>query len=74
MQEMDYFFKNTFYRSILSKLIDNFKSEIKENYGHMDRNHYYDLIDEETPSLSLKAKKMALKGKKNIPTYCIKYL
>ena len=76
MQEMDYFFKNTCYRSILSKLIDNFKLEIKKNYDNTDLNHNNDLISEETPSLSLKAKKMALKGKikKFIPDYCIKYL
>lgn len=76
MQEMDYFFKNTCYRSIMSKLVDNFKSEIRDNYGHMNSKEYYELIDDEIPILSTKAKKMALKGKNknHIPEYCIKYL
>jgi len=74
MLEMQYFVTKTNYKSILNGLINNYKDTIRSMYGHVDYYEYNDIIHEKIPSLSLKAKKIAVKKHQDIPEYCRKYL
>lgn len=75
MQEMSYLFQHTNYQSILSGIIESWRRDIRASYGWMDREDFNYLFQDELPTLSERAKRVAVSNKKNVdlPSYMLKY-
>lgn len=76
MKEMDYLHKHTKYRYILNDLIEDWKDDLRESLGWLPQEEYQEYFDEELPSLSHRAKGMALRdlNKETVPEFLHKYM
>ena len=73
MMQMNYFFTRTKYKRIMNRLITEFKQEIRDTYGYMPYDEYHELMEEEIPRLSERAKRMAVRGRTDVPEYCNRF-
>lgn len=75
MREMNFLFNNTNYSNIMTNLVDDLKKDIRNSYGWLPYEEFSQMIEEEIPDISRRAKIKALRSIPNdrIPEFMHKY-
>ncbi len=75
MQEMNFFFSQTKYQSILNRHIQQMKDDIRIEYGWLPQDEYQDIFEYGLQTTILQAKKEAIKSWSisKLPSYMLKY-
>jgi len=60
MLEMDFLYKNTNYKNIISKLISDEKDNMRSIYGYIPHDEYQEILNDTIPELSRQAKIRAI--------------
>lgn len=73
MQEMNWLFKYSNYKSIMSNLIDEWKRDFRDSYGW--HHGFHEILHEDLPDISHRAKMIAvMRTTKNaLPSFMLKY-
>lgn len=73
MQEMNWLFKYSNYKNIMSNLIDEWKSDFRDSYGW--HHGFHEMLQEDLPDISHRAKMIAVMRttKDALPSFMLKY-
>jgi hypothetical protein len=59
MDEMAYYYNCTDYPAVMNRLVESFKERLRHTEGWLPEDEYQDILEDEIPRLSARAKKMA---------------